>query len=98
MSKLILIGGGARSNEWTQIIADVFAKPLNRTTIAASAYGTAVIAGVGLGWFDWRDTPEPTDSHRRDFEPAAKNRERYDDMFASYREMVPSLSNAGDVV
>jgi len=93
-----LIGGGARSDEWAQIMADVFAKPLNRTTIAASAYGTAVIAGVGLGWFDWGDTPEPTDSTRRTFEPTVDNKERYDDMFIRYREMVPSLSMDRDVV
>jgi len=93
-----LIGGGARSDEWTQIMADVFAKPLDRTTIAASAYGTALIAGVGLGWFDWRDTPEATDSHRRVFEPNAGNTERYDEMFDRYREMVPSLSTDRDVL
>jgi len=98
MHSFRLIGGGARSDEWTQIMADVFSKPLSRRTIAASAYGTALIAGIGLGWFDWGDTPEPTDTHRRVFEPNARNTERYDNMFAHYRKMVPSLSTDRDVI
>ena len=93
-----LIGGGARSDEWATIMSDVFGKPLARTTIAAPAYGTAVIAGVGLGWFSWSDIPEPADPHRRIFQPDPRNVERYADMLARYREMVPSLSTGHHVI
>lgn len=93
-----LLGGGSRSNEWAQIVADVFAAPLTRTGIPASAYGTAVMAGIGLGWFDWRDVPSPTDRHRRVFEPDPVNSESYLALLGRYRDLVPSLSTGSNVI
>ncbi|PRR79620.1 xylulokinase [Clostridium vincentii] len=46
-------GGGAESNIWKQILADVFQYPL--TTVKASegpALGVAILAGVGVGIYD----------------------------------------------
>jgi xylulokinase len=46
------IGGGARSELWRQIQADVYGLPVRRTTVdEGPAYGAALLAGVTAGHF-----------------------------------------------
>ena len=56
--KIILSGGGAKSEVWRQMAADIFGLPV--VTISGSgeggAYGAALVAGVGLGL--WKDLVE----------------------------------------
>lgn len=47
-----LIGGGAKSTLWGQIIADVFARPMIRPAGCDASFGAALLAGVGVGLFD----------------------------------------------
>jgi xylulokinase len=51
ITTLRVIGGGARSAIWRQILADVLDVPLQRPRLAAeaTALGAAVAAGVGVG-------------------------------------------------
>lgn len=43
-------GGGAKSREWRQLLADVFGLPVEvPTTEEGGAYGAALLAGVGAG-------------------------------------------------
>lgn len=48
-----LIGGGARSALWRQIIADVFGRPVLRLDLPseATSFGAAIAGGVGVGLF-----------------------------------------------
>jgi xylulokinase len=46
-----LIGGGARSAIWRQIIADVTGLTVERTESGDASFGVALIAGVGVGMF-----------------------------------------------
>ncbi|MDY0169138.1 MAG: xylulokinase [Thermoguttaceae bacterium] len=46
-----LIGGGAKSALWSQIIADVFARPIIRPAGCDASFGAALLAGVGVGLF-----------------------------------------------
>ena len=48
---LRVIGGGARSNEWNAIMADIFGLPVLRLTLLeeATSMGAAVAGGVGVG-------------------------------------------------
>jgi xylulokinase len=47
------IGGGARSELWRQIQADVYGLPVRRTTVdEGPAYGAALLAGVTAGHFE----------------------------------------------
>jgi len=50
--RLIVAGGGARSDFWMQILADVFTIPMARTDVSdAGTLGCAILAGLGIGVF-----------------------------------------------
>ncbi len=46
-----LMGGGARSETWRQIIADVTGLTIERTESADASFGAALVAGMGVGVF-----------------------------------------------
>ncbi len=46
-----LMGGGARSACWRQIIADVTGLTIERTEAADASFGAALLAGIGTGVF-----------------------------------------------
>lgn len=54
IDEMIIIGGGAKSPAWRQIMADVFGMPVKVPTILdeAGSMGAAIIGGVGAGLFD----------------------------------------------
>ncbi|MGC9523660.1 MAG: xylulokinase [Anaerolineae bacterium] len=53
VDRFVAVGGGARSDRWCQIIADVTGKPLVRSaTPEAAALGAGIQAAVGAGLFD----------------------------------------------
>jgi len=51
---LILVGGGARSNLWQQILCDIFGVPVRipLDLEEATSMGAAITAGVGIGAFE----------------------------------------------
>ena len=46
-----LMGGGAKSACWRQIIADVTGLTVERTEIGDASFGAALVAGIGVGLF-----------------------------------------------
>lgn len=79
-------GGGAASDLWCQIRADVLQKPLRRTAMRdAGVLGAALMAGVGMGAF--ASLPEATRrfvQFDRDFSPRPSAADRHAARFASY--------------
>ncbi len=51
VDEIRLIGGGAKSDLWTQIVSDVFARPIVRPAGCDASFGAALLAGVGAGLF-----------------------------------------------
>ncbi len=89
-----LIGGGAQSPLWRQIMADVFARPvviLDLTTEATS-WGAAVAGGVGVGLYDWNIAKEQA-RVKLAVEPDAANAARYAELLPlfvdTYRALEP---------
>jgi xylulokinase len=86
-------GGGARSDAWCQIRADVLGKPLTRTSIpAAAALGAAIIAGVGSGAFPSLPTAvRELVRFEKTFEPDDQRRRLFDERHHHYRDLYQAL-------
>ncbi len=85
MDPIHMIGGGASSDIWCQIHADILNRTVRQTEdpIQANARGTAFIAAVGLGFFDFKDIPQHIEI-KKVFEPNPDNRTIYDKLFAEF--------------
>lgn len=88
---IISIGGGAKSDLWLQIQADVFnTKVVKLNNEEGPAMGAAMIAATGLGWFDsYEDCASQFVSYSRSFHPFPKNVERYKAFYQIYKEIYP---------
>jgi xylulokinase len=87
------IGGGARSDVWLQMIADVTGVPVERPeTREAACLGAAVLGMVGAGRFE-SAADAAWNLYRADtrFEPNFTVRDDYDRAFAHYRQLLVSL-------
>lgn len=86
-------GGGARSALWRQILADVFDTELvTVNTTEGAAYGAALLAGVGAGF--WRDVDSACDSAIRvsgETPPIEEQASIYRRMYPLYRKLYPAL-------
>jgi xylulokinase len=84
--------GGARSALWRQITADVLGLPLEQIAHhPGSSLGAAFVAGMGVGVFqDWGEI-ERFVAIRDVTEPDLKHHERYQRLFALYREVYEAL-------
>lgn len=88
--RLIVSGGGARSDLFMQIIADVMGRPVERPSIAdAAGLGSAVCAAVGTGVY--QDFPTAVAYMVRPGTTNAPNpstHERYDVLTSIYSELI----------
>jgi xylulokinase len=85
MNPINVVGGGANSNLWCQIYADVLNRTIRqvRNPIQATARGAAFIAAVGLGYLQFEDIPKHI-QFQNIYEPNPDHRELYDNMFAEF--------------
>jgi xylulokinase len=93
ITALRLIGGGARSALWRQILADVFGLPVLRARLAveATALGAAVAGGVGVGLFDGYSVAGRLVQVEPGEEPRAEVSARYQDLYSVFTEMYEAL-------
>ncbi len=89
-------GGGAQSNLWRQIHADIFKKQV--ITVNGSregaAYGAAVVAGVGLGvWSDFNEAVKILQIETSN-DPDKKNYALYDHLFSIYKNLYGLLKDS----
>lgn len=81
-----IVGGGARSDLWCQIMADVLNRPIEQVEApqAASARGAALLAGLALGAFAVPDIPAAV-RVAQTFAPNPAHRRVYDEHFAVFQ-------------
>ncbi|MEE8469853.1 MAG: FGGY-family carbohydrate kinase [Dehalococcoidia bacterium] len=93
LPQLRVIGGGARSKPWMQILADVTHKKVEtvRNPQEAGAVGAALVAAVGLGIYPSFEALRNVVKVEGLSEPQENNREVYDFLFHSYQEVYSSL-------
>lgn len=87
-----LIGGGAKSRLWSQIVCDVLGQPLTLPQEQDAVYGAALITGVAAGLFD----PSPPAMRalipiKTRLEPHPQTQAIYNELFEIYREADQSL-------
>ena len=85
---LTMVGGGAQSDLWCQVMADVTGCVIRQpeAPIQANALGAAFIAAAGLGKLALEDVPSLV-RVRRLYEPTTAHRTLYDERFATFREI-----------
>ncbi|MBI2913835.1 MAG: xylulose kinase, partial [Chloroflexi bacterium] len=79
------IGGGARSELWCHILADVLDRRIRRVTDPglANARGAAFVAAVALGHLAFADIPERVESTET-YDPNPDHRGIYDELFGEF--------------
>jgi xylulokinase len=90
---IVAAGGGAESDVWRQIQADVFGFPLQRTLLKEQAsIGAALLAGVGAGVYKSLDEAcRQTVRYGPVTEPNRKYRALYDDLYSQFVQLYPRL-------
>jgi xylulokinase len=91
--RLRLLGGGARSDLWTQIRADVTGLPAERARLSdASAVGAAMLGGVAAGILrDLASAAGLLSAAGSTIEPDTRRHRLYGDAHARYRRLFESL-------
>ena len=86
-----LIGGGARSDLWCQIHADVLGRPIRRVEepTFAGARGAAFQALVAMGRMSFDEVPSRVPIAGT-FQPNPDHRARYDALFAEFLNLYKS--------
>lgn len=87
--RLVVVGGGSRSELWTQIISDVTGQPLDCVEgPVGPALADAFLAGYGTGRFgDFRPLPERWVAIGRTVRPDPAASATYDAYYAVYRRL-----------
>ncbi len=85
LTQVNFVGGGAKSDVWCQIMADVMNLSIHqvRDPIQANARGAAFIAAVGLGLLAFNDVPQKV-KFRATYTPNPETRAIYDKIFAEF--------------
>lgn len=87
-----LIGGGAKSRVWRQILCDVLGQPLRKPAVEDAAFGAALLAGVGVGAFEsWESAIQTGVRNEMTLNPDPDNGRLYDQLFEVYRAVAQDL-------
>lgn len=94
-SEFIATGGGARSDPWLQIKADIFGVPFVRPAITeCGTLGAAILAGMATGKLAGaEDGISRFVRRQRIFEPDARRHAIYRERFHTYQQLYPALKN-----
>ncbi|MHA2215168.1 MAG: xylulokinase [Candidatus Hodarchaeales archaeon] len=86
---LSIIGGGAKSEVWCQIYADIMNRIIKRVENPqqAGALGSALIAKLALGEINSLDEVQDCCHYDKEFIPNEKNRKLYDDLYQEFKAL-----------
>lgn len=98
LDRIVVSGGGSRSDLWRQILSDTFQLPVYTVSGAkeGGAYGACLVGGVGVGI--WADLKEACTTMKVVTEnvPNRSNKAIYQEMYGIYSDMVPALKKQFD--
>ncbi len=86
---VVSIGGGAKSSLWLQIQADIFNRHVVRLeNEQGPGMGAAMIAAVGVGWFDsLQDCAKQFVHFGKVYTPDPDNVKKYEQLYRIYRQI-----------
>jgi len=89
VDQINIIGGGAKSDIWCQIVADITNRKINHVENPqqASAKGVALLASLTLGYIKSYHDIKNYIKIKRQFLPNPKNRSLYDKLFREYKNL-----------
>jgi xylulokinase len=88
-----LIGGGTRSAQWRQILADVFGLPMLRPALPtqATSFGAAIAGGIGVGLFDGYQVAGELVQVEEGERPDPTHSRRYEELYGLFQRTYASL-------
>lgn len=92
MDRVRVIGGGAKGKLWRQIVADILDLRLEKVKIDDSSFGSAMLAAVGVGWFEsYEAAAQQCIEVESVSEPIAENVALYNRLFIRYKAIHNAL-------
>ena len=92
-----IIGGGAKSKVWRQIVADALNLTLVQTETNDSSFGSAMCAGIHAGFFkNYDDASKICQKVIGETQPIPENTEKYAKVFAKYKKISKFLTELSD--
>ncbi len=93
IDEIRVTGGGAKSEEWVQIKADIIGKPLSTlSTSEGGCLGAAILAGAGSGEYkSIREAAENLIKVESTFLPDYRRSKIYGEKFEIYKDIYPSV-------
>ncbi|MBP8996657.1 MAG: FGGY-family carbohydrate kinase [Anaerolineaceae bacterium] len=94
ISSINIIGGGAQSDIWCQIFADVLNVEIRQllNPLYANACGAAWIGAVGVKEIEFRDIPQLV-KFKNIYSPRLQNRAVYDEKFAVFQQIYHQMKD-----
>ena len=93
VKRIFLIGGGARSGIWSEIVANVFNCEVAVPTPGDASFGACLLAGTGIGIFsDVKDAVAQCLHIDRTIVPDPSAAAKYDHLFTCYRRIHDALA------
>ena len=95
ISEIVAIGGGAQSEFWLQLQADIFNADIKSLRNAEGpSMGAAMIAAYGLGWFEsLEDCIEQFIEYGAVYHPDAEHHQRYQQFYDLYQQVYPQTKD-----
>lgn len=89
---MILIGGGAKSKLWNEMLCSIFNIPLkvHSSPGVATSLGAAIASGVGVGIFKDYESAINT-LYSREYAPIESEHKEYDKHYEIYKSIYPGL-------
>lgn len=93
VKRIFLIGGGARSRLWSEIVCDVFNLPVQVPIPGDASFGSALLAGTGVGLFaNSADAVRKCLRIDREIYPDPERAAQYAALFRKYKSVHDALA------
>jgi xylulokinase len=94
------VGGGAKSDRWLQLKADITGIPIVRLDVTESGcLGAAVQAGIAAGLYpSFQEALHRLVKLGTNFEPNQARGKNYDELYATYKDLYPKVKSLTEVL